>query len=264
MRALAEIGHRDELGRATDEGVACRPGRRAAPHPAAGAQRIASAGPGDGSARGLRRDERRVVGVGTTAGLGPSPTPGPAHRSPTRECWRLAPAFAISDWTGVARSAGIGAMTAGRRRGILRPRDRRRRQPLPPTRGLPIGVQPAAGLVVRGDLHPGRRLGAPGHRHRAAVAERAAGLRGERRLDLPGDARALRSGVRVRARDRGQQRARVGVVRVREQLVGRGLLHDPAQVHHRDPVADVVDHRQVVRDEQVGQAVLAPGGLPAG
>ena len=30
-------------------------------------------------------------------------------------------------------------------------------------------------------------------------------------------------------------------------------LHHPAQIHHRDPVADVLHHRQVVGDEQVGQ-----------
>ena len=39
-----------------------------------------------------------------------------------------------------------------------------------------------------------------------------------------------------------------------------GQLDDPAQVHHRDPVADVADDREVVGDEQVGQAepVLEP------
>ncbi|WP_432995962.1 hypothetical protein [Dactylosporangium sp. CA-233914] len=39
-----------------------------------------------------------------------------------------------------------------------------------------------------------------------------------------------------------------------EQRPGRRLLDDPAQVHHRDPVADVPHHRQVVADEQVRQA----------
>ena len=33
-------------------------------------------------------------------------------------------------------------------------------------------------------------------------------------------------------------------------------LHDLAQVHHGDPVGDVPDDRQVVRDEQVGQPEL--------
>ena len=41
-------------------------------------------------------------------------------------------------------------------------------------------------------------------------------------------------------------------------------LDDPAEVHHRDPVADVADDREVVGDEQVGQAELGPGVARAG
>ena len=33
-----------------------------------------------------------------------------------------------------------------------------------------------------------------------------------------------------------------------------GDLDDAAEVHHRDPVADMADDREVVGDEQVGQA----------
>ena len=40
------------------------------------------------------------------------------------------------------------------------------------------------------------------------------------------------------------------------QLFGRRQLDDAAEVHHRHAVADVLDHRQVVRDEQVGQPEL--------
>ena len=36
-----------------------------------------------------------------------------------------------------------------------------------------------------------------------------------------------------------------------------GQLDDRAEVHHRDAVADVADHAEVVGDEQVGQAELA-------
>ena len=43
---------------------------------------------------------------------------------------------------------------------------------------------------------------------------------------------------------------------VGEQLLGGRGLDDPAEVHHRDPVADVADHREVVGDEEVGQAEL--------
>ena len=41
------------------------------------------------------------------------------------------------------------------------------------------------------------------------------------------------------------------------QLVDRALLHELAEVHDPDPVAEVPHHRQVVRDEQVGQAEVA-------
>ena len=44
--------------------------------------------------------------------------------------------------------------------------------------------------------------------------------------------------------------------RVGEQLLCRGLLHDVAQVHHGDVVREVVDHGQVVGDEDVGQTHL--------
>ena len=37
---------------------------------------------------------------------------------------------------------------------------------------------------------------------------------------------------------------------------GRRGLHDPADIHHRDPLADVLDHAEVVRDEQIGKPEL--------
>ena len=42
-----------------------------------------------------------------------------------------------------------------------------------------------------------------------------------------------------------------------DDLLGRADLHDPAEVHHGDPVGDHPRQRQVVGDEQVGQAALA-------
>ena len=47
------------------------------------------------------------------------------------------------------------------------------------------------------------------------------------------------------------------MLRLREQQALVGELDQPAEVHHADLVADVPHHRQVVRDEQVGQAALA-------
>ena len=49
-------------------------------------------------------------------------------------------------------------------------------------------------------------------------------------------------------------RARVGVLRVLEHRAARADLDDLAEVHHRHAVADALDHRHVVRDEQVGDA----------
>ncbi len=58
---------------------------------------------------------------------------------------------------------------------------------------------------------------------------------------------------RIRNRDSRQKRFRVGVARVCKQLVALCQLHDFAQVHDRDPVADMLDGRQAVGDENVGQ-----------
>ena len=41
------------------------------------------------------------------------------------------------------------------------------------------------------------------------------------------------------------------------QLLRRGHFDDLAEVHHRDVVADVLDHGEVVGDEQERDAVLA-------
>ena len=41
--------------------------------------------------------------------------------------------------------------------------------------------------------------------------------------------------------------------RLAVERVARGELHDPAEVHHRDPVRDVADHAEIVRDEEVGE-----------
>ena len=57
-------------------------------------------------------------------------------------------------------------------------------------------------------------------------------------------------------RRRRQQGPRVRMSGVAVQSGRRGNLDDLAQVHHRDAVADVLDHAQVVRDEEVGELEL--------
>src|SRR5687768_12964158 len=54
-------------------------------------------------------------------------------------------------------------------------------------------------------------------------------------------------------RDGQKQRLRIRMLRVIVQFVGRPDLDDLAEVHHGHAVADMPDHREVVRDEQVRQ-----------
>ena len=99
--------------------------------------------------------------------------------------------------------------------------------------GLPeAGAQPAAGV----EPAPGRRIGRRGH-----VA-----LEDEPLLADP-------SG-RGWARPTGARRCRGGGAARRARR--RRPARRPAEVHHPDPVADVLDDREVVGDEQVGQAEL--------
>lgn len=44
--------------------------------------------------------------------------------------------------------------------------------------------------------------------------------------------------------------------RLTQHLVRRTQLHDLPQIHHCHPVAHVPDHRDVVRDQYVGQISL--------
>ena len=65
----------------------------------------------------------------------------------------------------------------------------------------------------------------------------------------------------VDARHRRQQGLGVRMVGSVEDLLGRTELHDAAEVHDRDPVAEVTHHAEVVGDEQVTGAVA---GLEVG
>ena len=100
---------------------------------------------------------------------------------------------------------------------------------------------------------------APVERQRTARVEPAAGrdVGGVGRLadeDRPVRARAERR--RFGRRGDRDERLRVRVVRPVDDRVGRADLHDLAQVHDRDPVGDDPRQRQVVGDEQVGEAAL--------
>ena len=97
-----------------------------------------------------------------------------------------------------------------------------------------------------------------GHGVRAARVEAAAGWRIDRvrHVAAEDDALAILLDVRVRLRHSGQQGLRVGMQRIAEQLVLRRDLHDLAEVHDDDAVADMANDGQIVRDEQVGELVL--------
>ena len=88
----------------------------------------------------------------------------------------------------------------------------------------------------------------------------AAGRSG-RRGGLTRQADELRLCIKVRAGDRGQQGARIGVPRRTQDFVDRPLLDDPAQIHHRHRMRQMVDNRKVVGNEQLGQPKV---GLQAG
>ena len=60
----------------------------------------------------------------------------------------------------------------------------------------------------------------------------------------------------MRRRDRRQQRLGIGMRRRAEQAVGIRDLDDAAEIHHRDAVRNVPDHRKIVRNEQVGEIQL--------
>ena len=56
--------------------------------------------------------------------------------------------------------------------------------------------------------------------------------------------------------NRRQQRLGVRMGRRPEQAVGRRHFHHATGAHHHDPVGDVIHHREIMRDEDIGEAKL--------
>ena len=94
-------------------------------------------------------------------------------------------------------------------------------------------------------------------RIRATRVEAAAGRKLDRTGHIAGknDALALDGGIRHR--NRREQRFGIRMQRIAEQRARRRDFDDPAEIHHGDPVADVLDHGEIVRDEEIRQAELA-------
>ncbi|MNW05194.1 hypothetical protein D3C71_2014030 [compost metagenome] len=59
---------------------------------------------------------------------------------------------------------------------------------------------------------------------------------------------------RIGNRDRGQQRLGIWMDRIGVQLFALGQLDHFAQVHNGDTVADMLNHGEVMSDEQVSQS----------
>ncbi len=120
----------------------------------------------------------------------------------------------------------------------------------------------ARGVVCRSECrHHGPLAGADIDGDRTAGVEMTAWrwIDGARHL-APEDRGGQPPG-RVGIRDGGHERLRVGMAGAGEQVRHRGLLDEPAQVHHERPVADVLHDGQVVGDEHDGDAqlLLQPG-----
>src|SRR5216684_1012501 len=112
--------------------------------------------------------------------------------------------------------------------------------------------------MTRGDRFEQRHLAhAAVGLQRAAWVEMAARWRVEGARDL-----ALRLGLGCRGDemegigDGGDQGARIGMARVLEDLAPAALLDDAAEIHHRHPIAHMLDHAEIVADHDVGEPHL--------
>src|SRR5689334_7330129 len=94
---------------------------------------------------------------------------------------------------------------------------------------------------------------------RAARVEAAGVRRVERRghVALEHDPLAVPADVGIGNRDRGEERARVGVLRLQVEIGPVGGLDDLAEVHDHHAVRDVADDVEVVGDEDVREAEVA-------
>ena len=126
------------------------------------------------------------------------------------------------------------------------------------------------GVVTCGEMARCRRSRSTGATSRqcwSASGQRrgvgAAGRTHRLRRDRPAR-RGAGGAAGAGARHGLEQRARVGMGAVVEQILRAPLLDDAPEIHHRDLVAEIVDHGEVVADQDVAQAELRPAGPAAG
>ena len=116
-------------------------------------------------------------------------------------------------------------------------------------------VAPARPASATRTCAPASRSGRASNAMRAAGVEAAARRPVARARHHALDLLEPRS-ARLGLGNRAQEALRVGVARCAQQLDARALLDDLAGVHDRDAVGHLVDHAEVVRDEQHRRAGL--------
>lgn len=120
----------------------------------------------------------------------------------------------------------------------------------------------AGDALAGGGLHKRRRDATADVQRARAERGEAAARRGGHRACPPGRRERLRllPPAGIGGRDSREQGPRIGVQGIGEQAFGRARFHDLAEVQDGDVVADVLDHPEIVGDEQVAEAeiVLQP------
>ena len=94
-----------------------------------------------------------------------------------------------------------------------------------------------------------------GWKQRVWNGQPGGGFEGLGRSPAQDDARAAAG--RVGLGNRRQQRHGVGMARGGEQGLGGPGLDDAPEIHHGDPLRDLPNHGEVVRDEEVGEPPIA-------
>src|SRR5437870_13024673 len=119
----------------------------------------------------------------------------------------------------------------------------------------PTSVEVAGDLTAAVATRQRRlHLGADGHGEWASRVEAAPRRQGERARNLPGDGSFLPLVVGTGRQGGGEEGLAVRVHRTRAQRVAVRRLDDPAEIHHRDAMADVGHRREIVADEEVAHA----------
>src|SRR5919201_2420 len=132
-----------------------------------------------------------------------------------------------------------------------------------------LGLQPAQ--LLEGDVATHQTLGSDLDERRlleladladlarAARVEHATGrrVRSGGNLALEIDARPL---LALQRRHRREQHLRVWMVRRREEVLRRAVLHQAAEVEHRNAVGEVAHDAEVVADEDVARPLRAMQG----